>query len=597
MSEVIKGDIQGLADQALDNLVHQFARPLDFLRELVQNAIDAGTPRVEVWTRFEPPVDGAEQGVLEIHVDDFGEGMDEALIDTQLTRMFSSTKEGDLTKIGKFGIGFTSIFAIEPDAVLLRTGRHGEAWELLFHPDRSFDKVKAASALTGTKITLFKRMAPAEVTPFVRECRWVLTYWCEHSDTPVLFGERASAGSATEGAPVEESADPFAAFASVGTDDQELTKVTRPLEIEAELFVTLDLDGVQVVIGLADQPHYGFYNGGLTLLSTQNSDALGEAAEELAHLAFKVKYDHLEHTLTRDNVLQDEHFHKAIGVLRRAAARLRAELVARAAEAIDGGQDPGRWHGWLARECRINELHRRFGDFDRRVRFVDRLGETLSLGEVERLESRHDAVLLDPGEGMLAEALERGGNRLLRDEPSTRDLLDACRKRPLLWFLDRGRAVVTADEIYLVPGTWKTDQLPPQERALATDTEELLRAALGGRISLRVGHFGGADAARDLPLVLDSPDAGGVCRRDEELSLSWPLIRRHTLVLNQHHAVYQAHLAATVEDPDLGAFGLAQAVLHAARVQSKRRHRRLLDEAGKRHLDQVGDGDGWGDLV
>ena len=43
---------------------------------------------------------------LGIHVDDFGEGMDEAIIDAQLTRMFSSTKENDLTKIGKFGIGF-----------------------------------------------------------------------------------------------------------------------------------------------------------------------------------------------------------------------------------------------------------------------------------------------------------------------------------------------------------------------------------------------------------------------------------------------------------------------------------------------------------
>ncbi len=597
MTELPRGDIQGLADQALDNLVHQFARPLDFLRELVQNSIDAGTPRVEVWTRFEPPADGAEQGVLEIHVDDFGEGMDEQLIDTQLTRMFSSTKEGDLTKIGKFGIGFTSIFAIEPDAVLLRTGRHGEAWELLFHPDRSFDKVRSEAALTGTKITLFKRMAPAEVVPFVRECRWVLTYWCEHSNTPVLFGERAPGESAEGAEPVAAPDDPFAAFASADETGGEFEPVTRPLGIEAELTVTLDEDGVQVVIGLADQPHYGFYNGGLTLLSTQNADALGVAAEELSHLAFKVKYDHLEHTLTRDNVLQDDEFHKAMGVLGRAAARLRAELVKRAAEAIEGGEDPGRWHAWLARECRINQLHRSFGGFDRRVRFVDRLGETLNLVQVERQENRHDAVLLDPGEGLLAEALERGGNRLVRDDPATRDLLDACRKRPLLWFWDRGRTVVTADELYLVPGTWKMDQLSPLERTLADDTEELLRAALGGRISVRVGHFGGADAARDLPLVLDSPDEGGVCRRDEEISLSWPLIRRHTLVLNQHHAVYGAHLAAAADDPDLGAFGLAQAVLHTARVEGKRRHRRLLAEVTERQMAQAGDGDGWGDLV
>ena len=111
-------DIQaarGLADDALDNLVHQFARPLDFLRELVQNSIDAGTPRIEVRVRYTPAEPGDDKpGVVAIHVDDWGEGMDEAIIDSQLTRMFSSTKEDDLTKIGKFGIGFTSIFAIQP---------------------------------------------------------------------------------------------------------------------------------------------------------------------------------------------------------------------------------------------------------------------------------------------------------------------------------------------------------------------------------------------------------------------------------------------------------------------------------------------------
>ena len=86
---------ESLADQALENLVNQFARPLDFLRELVQNSIDAGSPRVEVWLRHRP-----DESLMEIHVDDFGEGMDERVIDEQLTRLFSSTKEDDLTKIG-----------------------------------------------------------------------------------------------------------------------------------------------------------------------------------------------------------------------------------------------------------------------------------------------------------------------------------------------------------------------------------------------------------------------------------------------------------------------------------------------------------------
>ena len=111
--------LTNLADDALEKLVKQFADPFDCLRELVQNAMDAGTPRVEVWLQYQPTADGRE--VVEIHIDDFGGGMDETIIDGRLTKMFASTKEDDLTKIGKFGIGFTSVFALEPDAVLLHT--------------------------------------------------------------------------------------------------------------------------------------------------------------------------------------------------------------------------------------------------------------------------------------------------------------------------------------------------------------------------------------------------------------------------------------------------------------------------------------------
>ena len=202
-------DGRGLADEALDNLVHQFARPLDFLRELVQNSIDAGTPRIEVRVRYTPAKPGdTKPGVVAIHVDDWGEGMDETIIDSQLTRMFSSTKEDDLTKIGKFGIGFTSIFAIQPDAVLLRTGRHGENWELIFHRDRSYDKVRIETPVDGTKITLLKHMSAERVPAFCAEARWVLSYWCEHSSVPVIFWDNTEAEEAT----AADTADPFAAF-------------------------------------------------------------------------------------------------------------------------------------------------------------------------------------------------------------------------------------------------------------------------------------------------------------------------------------------------------------------------------------------------
>ena len=160
-------DGRGLADEALDNLVHQFARPLDFYGELVQNSIDAGTPRIEVRVRYRAREARRHQAWGgRIHVDDWGEGMDETIIDSQLTRMLSSTKD-DLPPRLASSASATSIFAIQPDAVLPRTGRHGGDLELIFHRDRSYDKVRIETPVDGTKITLLKHM-PAERVPALR---------------------------------------------------------------------------------------------------------------------------------------------------------------------------------------------------------------------------------------------------------------------------------------------------------------------------------------------------------------------------------------------------------------------------------------------
>jgi HSP90 family molecular chaperone len=114
-------DISSVGD-ALEGLVHQFADPWAFLRELIQNAIDAGSGQIEVRIDHD-----AAKGTMTIEVVDSGEGMTREIIDTRLTRLFSSAKEGDYTKIGRFGIGFVSVFALDPEVVCVDTGRAGRA--------------------------------------------------------------------------------------------------------------------------------------------------------------------------------------------------------------------------------------------------------------------------------------------------------------------------------------------------------------------------------------------------------------------------------------------------------------------------------------
>jgi len=315
----------GLFNAALENLVRQFARPLDCLRELVQNSIDAGSPRVEVVLGWTPSGDDA--GVLSIAVQDFGEGMDEHVIDNELTRMFASSKAGDLSKIGRFGIGFTSVFAIAPEVVHVETGRHGKSWELVFHADRSFDKLALDSPRSGTRITLFKRIPTARRLEWRRDIEDALTFWCEHCQVPVSFDDSALLdGPAASAAPDPHlPADPFAAFEEAAAPVARV--ITRPLDLpDTDWVVQHEEDGIQVWAGLGRTPAYRWYNGGLTLLSTTEPSCLGEHHDTLGHLRFKVQDRRLEHTLTRDNVIQDDAWKRAIDVLGRAAAKVEARI-------------------------------------------------------------------------------------------------------------------------------------------------------------------------------------------------------------------------------------------------------------------------------
>lgn len=565
-----------LAQQALNNLVNQFARPMDFLRELVQNSIDAGTPRVEVWVQYNPPKPDQREGVLEIHVDDFGEGMDEQIIDEQLTRMFSSTKEDDLTKIGKFGIGFTSIFAINPEAVLLHTGRYGEYWELLFHADRSFDKVRVDRPVDGTRITLFKRMPEREVEKFVRECRWILRYWCEHSDTPVTFWDR---GGHQEAVAVDTS-DPFAAFsapaASAAPTGPEA--VTRELDLEADLLVEVREEGVAALVGYARQPRYGFYNGGLTLLNTRSAETLGEYAERLGHLSFKVKSDALEHTLTRDNVLQDAHWHMVMRVLLRAARQLQERLLETLAEAATNDRDVHGWLRYLARDCKADPDIRQIEGLWRRIQLHDHQRKVVTLEEVDEQMNKSGAVMLDPGPGPLRDALEAQSFILLPNQVEVRELLRAAPQDGL--FVRQGRQVTSADQIFVLPQLVSTDSLPSQERAMLKRCQELIQAGVGSRIEVKVGDYGGPEQAGGESLALDGPSDGALFLRPERGRFRWPLfLRRRCLLVNRHHPFYQAQLIAFAEEPTLAAYGLASALLHEDGLQRQRLFNRMLDAA------------------
>ena len=275
----------------LDNLVNQFADPLAFLRELIQNALDAGSAEIDVWMEFREG--NGDQGVMVIGVDDYGEGMDREIIEKRLVRLFSSAKDGDMTKIGKFGIGFVSVFAIKPDAVFVNTCRANESLQIFFKADRSHKISRLTERIEGTKIQVVKAATGAEYDDYEQRVLDTVTFWCKHVQAEIRFqGE----------------------------------SINQPLSFDAAVTARYQEQGTDVVVAYGDKKEgfVGFYNKGLTLLEERGS--------EYPYVDFKVSSRYLEHTLSRDDVVKDRSYKKAIKIVDRLVTEdLRVKLF----EAID----------------------------------------------------------------------------------------------------------------------------------------------------------------------------------------------------------------------------------------------------------------------
>ena len=216
-----------------------------------------------------------------VTVKDTGEGMDSAIIETKLTRLFSSTKEDDFTKIGKFGIGFVSIFAIEPQLVVLETGKDGESWRVLFKPDRTFEKRALDHPVEGTSVTVFTKIPKRELKKLSKDCEKTIRFWCKHSDVEICFN----------GDGINEE------FSLKNTGYQYRHIAPGTEAVVAPSYKELGFQG--------------YYNRGLTLLEGPGSP--------FPHVSFKVRSRYLEHTLSRDNILQDENYERAMSQVKQAA--------------------------------------------------------------------------------------------------------------------------------------------------------------------------------------------------------------------------------------------------------------------------------------
>lgn len=281
------------------DIIAQFADTLAFYRELVQNSIDAGSPSVEISI-------GHDGAAAHIEVRDRGEGMTRDIVENQLLVLFRSTKERDDTKIGKFGVGFASVLAPNPELVQIHTARDGRRLTVHLRRDLTYQLFDAGPAThAGTTVELEIAMPIEQARELAERSHQALLRWCRHATVPIRFEVTIAGGP------------PLA------------TRIDRPLGLDkplVEVRRTSDDGKLTVVVGLVEshQPYTGFFNHGLTLHET--SEPL------IGPLAVKIQDSRLGHTLSRDNVRRDESFERAIAFARGVAERelpRRAEIALR----------------------------------------------------------------------------------------------------------------------------------------------------------------------------------------------------------------------------------------------------------------------------
>lgn len=489
-------DGEGIVQEALQGLIHQFAEPTACLRELIQNAIDAGSTEIDV--RF-----AREAGRLVIHVDDYGEGMDRRIIDTKLTRLFSSSKDDDRTKIGRFGIGFVSVFALDPEVVCVDTSRSGEHWRVIFKPDRSFTRVARPEPVDGTKIRIYVRKPAAELDALTERARAAVAFWCRH----------VAAEIRVDGAPIN-----------------------APFDLDLPCKVAQEFGETRVVVGYArDEGSFaGYYNRGLTLLE--------ESPGPLPRVHAKVWSPALEHTMTRDNVLRDAGFAK---VMQRVRELARGELRARLFEVLAGSVPPLHRHGepsehlyaalaWLVEQ--EEALPR--GALKRPiVRLLG--GEAIDLASLKSA-AKSGALWSAAADSAVTAALRARGDRVVAVAPGSavRTLLRAA----------TGAEVPAADAALcaaeLVPAATRPPGWAPLQEALVA-----LLAALAPARGVELATLSRAEPLQPVRAAIAQGEPGELTPTDEQGALG----RRRWLVLNLEHAGIAEALALAPREPEFAA--------------------------------------------
>lgn len=162
-------------ERALHESLRYGDDPFVFLRELVQNARDAGARHIGVAV-------SVTEGRSRLVFNDDGRGMSFAHARAFLFKLYASSKEGDAGNVGHFGVGFWSVLRFGPDTLRVESRtKSGETWAVELDADlKNVSDVPCALTEPGTRIILTRASAPSDLLELARTARDRLSHYCRY---------------------------------------------------------------------------------------------------------------------------------------------------------------------------------------------------------------------------------------------------------------------------------------------------------------------------------------------------------------------------------------------------------------------------------
>jgi hypothetical protein len=270
LDAVLESAIQESDELMLKGMIQQFERPYLYIRELVQNAVDAGASEVKITLGRDE-----RSGYGTICVEDNGNGMDIETVRHYFLKLFESSKEKDLSTIGRFGVGLVSVFMQDPELLQVETAKRGhDPLKLLigkvkYGAPGKILKPKQSSVGKGTKLTLYVKLDEKQMDDVRTNLREELDSYCAYLPTPILFEGEA---------------------------------INKEFDIDAPIKVKIGGQGLEAILALTGKSSYALMNHRMVLLHGNSfTDTTGD-------LEMFINSKYFNPTISRNAVMQDKKY-------------------------------------------------------------------------------------------------------------------------------------------------------------------------------------------------------------------------------------------------------------------------------------------------